>query len=59
MHIMKRATGASSSAAFAAGGFLSIPLRDGWRLFPGMKVLRTAAGGSQVMAFVDAGREGK
>ncbi len=50
------ATGATSSAAFAAGGFASFALKDGWRLFPGAKVLRTVAGGSQVIAFVDVGR---
>ena len=55
------ATGASSSAAFAGGGFMPIALKRGWwqvdHIFPGVKVLHTAAGGSQLMVFVDFGKD--
>lgn len=50
------ATGASSSAAFSAGGFAAFPFKGIW-VFPGAKLLKTAAGGYQTIAFIDIGRK--
>ena len=51
------ATGQVSSAAFSAGGFAAIALAHGWFVYPGAKLLKTAAGGSQTIVFLDFGRK--
>jgi hypothetical protein len=51
------ATGATSSAAFSTGGFAAIAIGKGFYFYPGAKLLKTAAGGSQAIVFLDWGRK--
>lgn len=51
--------GGATGAAYAGGGVLTIPLKSGWILFPGVRMLKSSVGGTQVVLGLGIGKEEK